>query len=172
MDSILYYIRDNIISVHYFIYAFVCLFLMFAIIGYLFKQKYAKLTINVGSSQQKKEAKEEKKFNQINTNATVNNQVSSTPKQTNLTSQATPIQKPNLTNQINQNNIYEVKSTNASPLPNSVNLKQVNTSPINNQTNNIPEIKPIPNSNNQIKATIIPNNNNQINSVKLNNQSK
>ena len=54
MDIILYYIRDNIVSVHYFIYAFVCLFLMFSIIGYLFKQKYAKLTINVSSSQQKK----------------------------------------------------------------------------------------------------------------------
>lgn len=138
MEPILYYIRDNIISVHYFIYAFVCLFLMFAIIGYLFKQKYAKLTINVSSSQQKKEAKEEKKFNQTNTNATVNNQVSSTSKPTNLT------------NQINQNNISEVNPINTNPLPNLVNVKPVNTSPINNQTNNIPEIKPIPNSYNQI----------------------
>lgn len=138
MDIILYYIRDNIVSVHYFIYAFVCLFLMFAIIGYLFKQKYAKLTINVSSSQPKKEVKEKKVINQVNSSTTVNNQVSSTPKSTNLT------------NQINQNNISEVKSTNASPLPNSVNVKPVNTSPINNQTNNIPEIKPIPNSYNQI----------------------
>lgn len=175
MDIILYYIRDNIVSVHYFIYAFVCLFLMFAIIGYLFKQKYAKLTINVNSSQQKKEVNEEKVVNQINTNATMNNHVSTTPKPTNLTSQATPIQKTNLTNQniINQNNISKVKPINASSLPNSVNVKPVNTSSINNQTNNIPEVKPMPtNPNNQIRPTITPNNNNQVNPVNLNNQTK
>ena len=55
MDIILYYIRDNIVSVHYFIYAFVCFFLMFALIGYLYKQKYAKVEIKLNSSQPKKE---------------------------------------------------------------------------------------------------------------------
>ena len=51
MEIILYFFRDTISGVHYFIYAFVCLFLMFSIIGYLFKQKYAKLEIKLKSSQ-------------------------------------------------------------------------------------------------------------------------
>lgn len=51
MEIILYFFRDTISGVHYFIYAFVCLFLMFSIIGYLFKQKYAKVEIKLKSSQ-------------------------------------------------------------------------------------------------------------------------
>ena len=31
MDVILYFFRDKIVGIHYFIYAFVCLFLMFSI---------------------------------------------------------------------------------------------------------------------------------------------
>ena len=147
MDIILYYIRDNIVSVHYFIYAFVCLFLMFAIIGYLFKQKYAKLTINVSSSQPKKEVKENIATNQVKTNT--------------------------MDSQVIKNNQVNNQPTNASPLPNSVNVKPVNSSPINNQTSNIPEVKPMPtNPNNQVRSTITPNNNNQINPVNLNNQVK
>ena len=59
MDAILYYIRDNLVGTHYFIYAFILLFFMFAIIGYLFKQKYGKLDIILNTSQtdnRKKEA--------------------------------------------------------------------------------------------------------------------
>lgn len=51
MEIILYFFRDTISGIHYFIYAFVCLFLMFSIIGYLFKQKYAKVEIKLKSSQ-------------------------------------------------------------------------------------------------------------------------
>lgn len=51
MEIILYFFRDTISGVHYFIYAFVCLFLMFSIVGYLFKQKYAKVEIKLKSSQ-------------------------------------------------------------------------------------------------------------------------
>ncbi len=51
MDTILYFFRDQIISVHYFIYAFVILILIFAIIGYLYKQKYAKVEIKLATSQ-------------------------------------------------------------------------------------------------------------------------
>ena len=175
MDIILYYIRDNIVSVHYFIYAFVCLFLMFSIIVYLFKKKYAKLTINVSSSQPKKEVKEKKVINQVNSSTTVNNQVLTTAKTTNLASPVAPIQETNLTYQniINQDNISEVNPIKTNPLPNSVNVKPVNSSPINNQTSNIPEVKPMPtNPNNQVRPTITPNNNNQINPVNLNNQVK
>ena len=51
METILYYIRDHLTGTHYFIYAFILLFLMFAIIGYLFKQKYGKLDIKLATSQ-------------------------------------------------------------------------------------------------------------------------
>ncbi|MBR3660344.1 MAG: hypothetical protein IKN63_00375 [Bacilli bacterium] len=51
MDVILYYIRDNLVGTHYFMYAFVLLFFMFSIIGYLFKQKYGKLDIILNTSQ-------------------------------------------------------------------------------------------------------------------------
>ena len=105
MDIILYYIRDNLISVHYFIYAFVCLFLMFAIIGYLFKQKYAKLTINVSSSQPKKEVKENTTTNQVKTDTmdsqvTKNNQVNNQPTNVNISTNLTNL-KPINQNQIN-----------------------------------------------------------------------
>lgn len=54
MSTILYFFRDSITGVYYFIYVFVCLFLMFSIIGYLFKQKYAKVEIKLNTSQPKK----------------------------------------------------------------------------------------------------------------------
>ena len=62
MDIILYFFRDKIVGTYYFIYAFLCLFLMFSIIGYLFKQKYAKLEVKLNTSQDniKKEIKEKK----------------------------------------------------------------------------------------------------------------
>ena len=47
MEPVLYYIRDHLVGTHYFIYAFILLVLMFAIIGYLFKQKYGKLDIHL-----------------------------------------------------------------------------------------------------------------------------
>ena len=71
MDIILYYIRDNLVGTHYFIYTAILLFLMFAIIGYLFKQKYGKLDVVLNTSQtetEKIESSEEielGKFNDI-----------------------------------------------------------------------------------------------------------
>jgi len=59
MDIILYFFRDKITGTYYFIYAFICLMLMFAIIGYLYKQKYAKVEIKLNTSQPKKEEKVE-----------------------------------------------------------------------------------------------------------------
>lgn len=120
MDIILYYIRDNIVSVHYFIYAFVCLFLMFAIIGYLFKQKYAKLTINVSSSQPKKNNKENV-AKQVNQTTTKNNQVVN---QTPTNQPKIPEVKPMPANPNNQ-----VKPT---ITPN--NNNQINPTKLNNQT--------------------------------------
>lgn len=143
MDIILYYIRDNLVSVHYFLYAFVCLFLMFAIIGYLFKQKYAKLTINVGSSQPKKELNQNS-VNQVKTNAT----------------------------QVIKNNQVNINQTNTNSQTNYVKqVNTVNQGYVNNQAGTL-NAKTIPNLNSQIKPTVIPNNNGQINSLNMNNQIK
>ncbi len=71
MEALLYFIRDGLSGTHYFIYAFICFILLFAIIGYLFKQKYAKVEFKLATSQPatpqlskkelKKAAKEAKK---------------------------------------------------------------------------------------------------------------
>ena len=71
MEALLYFIRDELSGTHYFIYAFICFILLFAIIGYLFKQKYAKVEFKLATSQptptqvskkdKKKAAKEAKK---------------------------------------------------------------------------------------------------------------
>ncbi len=62
MDILLYYIRDNLTGTHYFIYAFILFFFMFSIIGYLFKEKYAKLEIKLDTSQKSKEQKTSQKI--------------------------------------------------------------------------------------------------------------
>jgi len=54
MEDFLYFIRDKLVGLHYFIYAFALLFFMFAIIGYLFKQKYAKYDIKLNTKTKKK----------------------------------------------------------------------------------------------------------------------
>ncbi len=51
MDIVLYFFRDTLSGIHYFIYAFIMLFLMFSIIGYLLKQKYGKYDIKLATSQ-------------------------------------------------------------------------------------------------------------------------
>lgn len=59
MDAILYFFRDKITGIHYLMYAFVCFFLMFSIIGYLFKQKYAKVEIKLNTSKPQVEDSED-----------------------------------------------------------------------------------------------------------------
>ena len=63
MDIILYFFRDNIVGTHYFIYAFILLYLMFAIIGYLLKGRYARYNIMLAGGQEeamkRKKEKEE-----------------------------------------------------------------------------------------------------------------
>ena len=53
MEEFLYFIRDKLVGLHYFIYSLILLFFMFAIIGHLFKQKYAKFDIKLNTSQKK-----------------------------------------------------------------------------------------------------------------------
>ena len=63
MDVVLYFFRDTISGMHYVLYALFLLILLFAIIGYLFKQKYGKLEIKFDTSKSKKE----KNSNVVNT---------------------------------------------------------------------------------------------------------
>ena len=51
MDLLLYFIRDKLSGTYYFIYAFILSMFMFAIIGYLLKEKYGKLEIKLATSQ-------------------------------------------------------------------------------------------------------------------------
>ena len=62
MEVILYFFRDQIKGTHYFIYAFILSIFMFAIIGYLFKQKYAKLEIKLGTETKQKSPIVDKKI--------------------------------------------------------------------------------------------------------------
>lgn len=82
MQTILYFFRDKIVGVHYFMYAFVCILLVFSIIGYLAKLKYGKVQIKLNSSQPSKQ--EEPKV--ISKEQVVTNQQSpiQLPKQDNL----------------------------------------------------------------------------------------
>ena len=50
MNELFYIIRDNLVGTHYFIYCFTLIFFMFSIIGYLFKEKYAKFNIKLANS--------------------------------------------------------------------------------------------------------------------------
>lgn len=65
MEIILYFFRDKVVGTYYIIYAFICLFLMFSIIGYLFKQKYAKLDIKLNTSKTKQEKIIKQQENQV-----------------------------------------------------------------------------------------------------------
>ena len=94
MQNFLYYIRDNLVGTHYFIYAFILLFLMFALVGYLFKQKYGKYEIKLNTSQDQKEEDLLKKNTEVN--KTINeivNTVDKTPTnvQTVVQSMSTPL---------------------------------------------------------------------------------
>lgn len=118
MDVILYFFRDKIVGTHYFIYAFVCLFLMFSIIGYLFKQKYGKLEIILNTSQVKigkiKEIEPKKTRKEKNKKGKVPTQIVQTTKQQvpppivnqNVASQSNP------TNQSVVNQLVSVGITN------------------------------------------------------------
>lgn len=60
MEVILYFFRDKITGIHYIMYAFGCYFLMFSIIGYLFKQKYLKVEVKLGTSKPQVEDSKDK----------------------------------------------------------------------------------------------------------------
>lgn len=97
MENFLYFIRDEITSVYYIIYVWVLSFLMFSLIGYLFKKKYAKVEMLVASSQNREVTEEEKKnLEEINKKIlgdTVNKQTAE-QKNTKQTSQSKKTQQP------------------------------------------------------------------------------
>ena len=65
MNIILYFFRDTLSGIHYFIYAFILFFLIFSIIGYLLKQKYGKYEIKLATSQSEKKVEETPKVQPV-----------------------------------------------------------------------------------------------------------
>lgn len=142
METILYYIRDNLVGTHYFIYAFILLFFMFSIIGYLFKQKYAKFNIKLATSQSNNKTKKV-------SNNVIQNNITVSKKNTNISKNDNKKNNLELTNnnQINKpiiNNNTEIifgstKITNPSPMPNNDKIKpEVKTMPNNPNINTNP----------------------------------
>jgi len=123
MDIVLYFIRDKIVGVHYTMYIFVCLFFMFSIIGYLFKQKYAALELKLTTKKDKEKITDDKK---------------------NIVKQAVPVN-----NQANKVVLGQIPSTNIKEIPKEqveiINAVEptINTNQQTNvvNTNQIPEIK-------------------------------
>lgn len=119
MDILLYYIRDNLTGTHYFIYAFILFFFMFSIIGYLFKEKYAKLEIKLDTSQKSKEQKNTQKIS----NKEQSTQVKGIPEGT----------------IINQNSV-KVAST---PIKTSQVINRVESKPVSNVTEQSSTVSPV-----------------------------
>ena len=136
MDIILYFIRDTISGTFYFIYAFILFILMFAMIGYLLKTKYAKLNIKFSTSQNSKNNEDVKTnidLNKVKDNG--NNK--------------------SLETITNSNKIDNKINNNISNLENFEPAKKVNPEPMPNQNLNeviIPE--PMPNLKTNFDATI------------------
>lgn len=149
MNAILYFFRDTISGTYYFIYCFICLLLMFSIIGYLFKQKYAKVEIKLNTSQSQQEEKVNKEQNKVSKNEPVvqktiekpiQDKTLIIPKPENLNIEPKIIKS--ITQPVNQN----INITPSQPTPQVVNRNlgvnnakssnlttQVNQTPINNQ---------------------------------------
>ena len=137
MEELLYYIRDNLVGTHYFIYTFFLLFLMFAIIGYLFKQRYAKYQIILNNSQNaveeeiKRTKKEKNNRKEIKKDSAIKiqQQVVNTPDSSSVSPKPIPnteIYKPVVPEQMPNNN---KSSVNPEPI-----VKE------QQPTNSIPEI--------------------------------
>ncbi len=170
MDEFLYFIRDYLSGTHYFIYSFICFVLLFAIVGYLFKQKYAKVEFKLKTSgavsavankvedtskKSKKLFKRDKKDKK--------EKVQTSPKALNTTvnvNQPTP-QKVTV---VNSNPKVPVSNQPvANPTP--INNQAVGGIPINNQLNNQVNNQ----FNNQLSKQVNNQVNNQVN-TQVNNQ--
>lgn len=137
MDIILYYIRDHLVGTHYFIYAFILLFFMFSIIGYLFKQKYAKFDIKLATSQDsaKKIKKDKKLFTSKKElkNIIDNNNIQQTIKPTTIVSQNINNNKKIITDvqNVNEVNIKQEEVV-AKPMPNVESSNELTPTPMPN----------------------------------------
>ena len=127
METILYFFRDSISGVYYFMYAFVCLMLMFSIIGYLFKQKYTRVELKLNSSQgqpnlETKNKKEQKIDVKIKKETVKPNIVQNTSQtiNTSINNQSISVQQGS--NQINSSSIpQQIKIQNVEPIKNVIN---------------------------------------------------
>ena len=159
MQDVLYYIRDHLVGTHYFIYAFILFFLMFSIIGYLFKQKYGKYEIKLKTSQEKEKkkveepnkiVKQEKKIVEPSVQATA----VTTPTKTAI-EQPTPVVKEELTKpQVSTVNTTLDSVIKPSPMP--APSQPANPTPMPN-TGTTVNPTPIPNlESKQVEAGPIP----------------
>ena len=79
----LYYIRDHLTGTHYIIYSIIMNILMFALIGYLFKQKYGKYDIKLATSQPQSERSKDEIVN-LNIENNETNLINESQKETGL----------------------------------------------------------------------------------------
>lgn len=135
MDAILYFFRDTISGTYYFIYCFVCLLLMFSIIGYLFKQKYAKVEVKLNTTQPKTVEKVNEAQNQVSKNEqTIQKKEVIQQKVTRMTPTTTP-QKTNIN--------IQPQVINVNPKVINQNLNQSQTKVVSNQLQEATHLKKI-----------------------------
>ncbi len=143
METVLYYIRDHLVGTHYFIYAFILLFLMFSIIGYLFKQKYAKYDIKLATSQDETKKRKEKKgiidkkvIKNIQTAPVENNQVVQQLNQKIITENinaSNVISSNNIVKPIGENVVAKLEENSPKPMPNPTLVQTPIPKPMPNQ---------------------------------------
>ena len=155
MEPILYYIRDHLTGTHYFIYAFVLLFLMFAIIGYLFKQKYGKLDIKLATSQSMVDSSSKKEVQSNGTNQSVSKIIPKTEPLKNPEGKATSIltnanstlNKPKVEPTLEIKTVVTPQIITPTPQPNPITREVPKPQPMPNPTTNpSPVLKPLENS--------------------------
>ena len=125
METILYFMRDKLSGTFYFIYAFILGIFMFAIIGYLLKEKYGRLDIkfvtNQSTSKEKNNDANAKNIKEKNIIKSKNNKALE-----NIDVNSNPVP---ITNQIQE----EVK--NSIPIPNDSSSNTDGTLIIDSSTN-------------------------------------
>lgn len=112
MQDILYYIRDHLVGTHYIIYSFILFFFMFAIIGYLFKEKYGKYDIKLKTSQENNKNNIEVQKNEVTKQKKDAKKVEKTKKEIIKTEK----NNVNNTQDTNKNIVNETPSTNSKPV--------------------------------------------------------
>ena len=144
MNEFLYYIRDNLVGTHYFIYAFILYFLMFAIIGYLLKEKYAKYDIKLGAAPVKEKKKKVKKEIQLGKNVVDVKSKAKVPKKSIINSTTIDKISPTIIN--STTSIGEVMVNKKETVPGNMDAKSIQQTSVKSQpsSNDTSNSNPIP----------------------------